>query len=314
MSSRKFKSAEVQPHVLISGEVLRQIRQHARSSSKTEVCGVLIGNDGAGGGNKIRIASCIAGQNAAQAGTHVTFTQDTWEHIYKIKDAEFPDERIVGWYHSHPGFGVFLSDHDTFIHKNFFSSPLQVAWVYDPHSDEEGCFGWIGERLERLSEISVEDAKGGEGAGETGKPEPITMGNLEEEELDAAVARAEPGKAPRWLRVLTSVLSYVTAMAVGFLIGWFIPPRILLIPIDPRTGEQVGRPIDAREALRYMQDHPELQTLPAPPATGTSPATSPPAATPNAAPGRPGSDKSGTPSERGGAKSGSDKNKDPHAP
>jgi len=113
----KRKPDQRQPRVTIEGEVLRQIRQHARSNSKTEVCGVLIGVES---GNGMSITARIPGLNAAQAGTYVTFTQDTWEHIYKIKDKEFPDERIVGWYHSHPGFGVFLSDHDTFIHKNFF--------------------------------------------------------------------------------------------------------------------------------------------------------------------------------------------------
>ena len=95
-------------------------------------------------------------------------------YLLKSRNRDYPQARIVGWYHSHPGFGVFLSDHDTFIHKNFFfSSPRQVAWVYDPHSDEEGCFGWTGDKLRRLSHITFFDDKGGESAGETGKPEPI---------------------------------------------------------------------------------------------------------------------------------------------
>ena len=70
----------------------------------------------------LRSKRAFPGAKAVQGGTHVTFTQDTWEHIYQIKDRDYPDARIVGWYHSHPGFGVFLSDHDTFIHKNFFSA------------------------------------------------------------------------------------------------------------------------------------------------------------------------------------------------
>ena len=53
MSSRKDKSHDSQPYVLIRGEVLRQIRQHARSSSKTEVCGVLIGKDKGNGPMKL---------------------------------------------------------------------------------------------------------------------------------------------------------------------------------------------------------------------------------------------------------------------
>src|SRR5215467_7120580 len=172
----KTKPAAETLEVAIDSEVVRTIRQHARSSSKTEVCGVLIGQDRE---RRVQVAACIEGENAEGAGAHVTFTQDTWEHIYAVKDKKYPDERIVGWYHSHPGFGVFLSDHDTFIHKNFFSSPGQVAWVYDPHTDEEGCFGWAGARIERLSEIHVKDDKGGEEAGETGKPEPVS--GIEEE-------------------------------------------------------------------------------------------------------------------------------------
>ena len=119
--------------------VLQEIRCHARSSMQTEICGVLIGHSAE---NETVIDNCIRGEGAVQGGAHVTFTQDTWEHIFQVKDKQYAEKTIVGWYHSHPGFGVFLSEHDTFIHKNFFSAPSQVAWVFDPHSDEEGCFGW----------------------------------------------------------------------------------------------------------------------------------------------------------------------------
>ena len=129
----KANVTSIEPKVEIDSEVTRRIRQHARAHSKTEVCGVLIGEDASG---TIEIRASIEALNAAQAGTHVTFTQDAWEAIYRVKDELYPEERIVGWYHSHPGFGVFLSEHDMFIQQNFFSSPGQVAWVYDPHTDE----------------------------------------------------------------------------------------------------------------------------------------------------------------------------------
>jgi len=235
MRVRKHGGKGPQPAVVVEGEVLRQIRQHARSCSKTEVCGVLIGSDDK---NSVIIEACIAGANAAQAGTHVTFTQDTWAHIYQTKDAKYPDDRIVGWYHSHPGFGVFLSDHDTFIHKNFFSSPLQVAWVYDPHSDEEGCFGWVGQRLERLNEISVLDHRGGEGAGETGKPEPVGM--LDDDDGDEVVSRKpkddDANDSPAWFRTTLSVVSYTLVLVLGFLASWVFFPHKEMYFIDPSTG------------------------------------------------------------------------------
>jgi proteasome lid subunit RPN8/RPN11 len=224
----------------IRAEVARAIRQHARGNSKTEVCGVLVGSDADG---VTSIEACIAGENASQGGAHVTFTQDAWEHIYKVKDRDYPNERIVGWYHSHPGFGVFLSDHDTFIHQNFFSSPQQVAWVYDPHSDEEGCFGWQGERLERLERFSVVDSKGGAVAGVLGKPEPGLIAANESGDWDE-VARPSSGKPKedeeltRLARTVSMVFSHLAVFLLGGLLVWYLLPRILIpVPVDPNTGQ-----------------------------------------------------------------------------
>jgi proteasome lid subunit RPN8/RPN11 len=231
----------------IDSEVIRQIRQHARSHMKTEVCGVLIGDIREGA---ICVDHCIAGVNAAQAGSHVTFTQDTWEHVYKIKDKEFPEARIVGWYHSHPGFGVFLSEHDTFIHRNFFSAHDQIAWVYDPHSDEEGCFGWVNDRIERVSSIRISDRRGGEPADSTRKHETI-LANSEEEEVDRSVrGRLEDRDAITWERWTTTILTHLLALAIGFLVSWYVFPRVLVVgvPIDPQTGRPLEGSTPAKPA------------------------------------------------------------------
>jgi proteasome lid subunit RPN8/RPN11 len=233
--------------VSISAEVARQIRQHARSSMHAEVCGVLIGPRG---GADVQITACIEGENAAQAGTHVTFTQETWEHVYKIKDAQFPEERIVGWYHSHPGFGIFLSDHDAFIHKNF-SSTDQIAWVFDPHSDEEGCFGWNDGRLERLRSIRVKDSRGGEPVRmDEGGERPTAVsrsGNQHGVSVSPDASFAAPpasefdnfdsGVPRRGIDLPIAVLSVIAAFLVGGLIARFVFPREVLrcVILDPVT-------------------------------------------------------------------------------
>ncbi len=194
-----------QPVVVMEAEVARKIRQHARTSMKAEVCGVLIGSTEH---ERMMVEACIPGNNAAQGGAHVTFTQDTWEHIYKIKDKEFPDHKIVGWYHSHPGFGVFLSEHDLFIQQNFFSNPQQVAWVYDPHTDEEGCFGWVGEKIEKLTAIRV---------GYSQNIEVSASGVNDYEDEDAAldsmvkVRRQGEPEEPAWVRWTSMGLGYLAA-------------------------------------------------------------------------------------------------------
>src|SRR5580700_11039168 len=235
--TRKSKSSGRQPTLLVDSEVVRRIRQHARSCNKTEVCGVLIGQDREG---VVEVEASITGLNAEEAGAHVTFTQDTWEHIYKVKDKEFPDHRIVGWYHSHPGFGVFLSDHDTFIHRNFFSSPGQVAWVFDPHSDEEGCFGWVGGRIERLKQIGVVDRRGGEEAKEGERPERGAANGVRDEAVPAQpeneivpvrIRRRDADETTESSdssleRLVSRVFFFVAASALGFALAWYVFPRV----------------------------------------------------------------------------------------
>ena len=211
----------------IDNEVTRRIRQHARSHMTTEVCGVLIGDKRNG---VVEVCASIEASNAAQAGTHVTFTQDAWESIYRIKDESYPEQRIIGWYHSHPGFGVFLSEHDLFIQRNFFSSPDQVAWVYDPHTDEEGCFGWVDGEVHRISTFSIAD-NNGDGVERTPK---------ETESVLPEGAQTSPkpaGDPAAWIRWGTTALKYLSAMALGFAIAYFLFPRFYLVAINPLTGE-----------------------------------------------------------------------------
>ena len=47
---------------------------------------------------------------------------------------------MIGWYHSHPGWGVFLSDRDQFICESFFVGRLDIAMVVDPQSKQLGVF------------------------------------------------------------------------------------------------------------------------------------------------------------------------------
>ena len=203
----------------------------------------------------------------------------------EVKDELYPEERIVGWYHSHPGFGVFLSEHDLFIQENFFSSPGQVAWVYDPHTDEEGCFGWVAGEVHRLSCVAVMD-RNGDGVERTPKQSGLDISEGDEEEEEAAgAASARRGKtAPAWVRWTGTALTHISALVVGFLVAYLLFPRILALMIDPATGEVVVR--DGRVLLPYLdQKVPEyLQPPTQLPAPAAMPAIPPESAQPAPAP------------------------------
>lgn len=130
--------------------VLDEIHLHGQSAPSIEVCGVLVGTGYQDAcGPYLLIEHCIRGNNAGSKATNVTFTADTWQHIQETMDRQYPDKKIVGWYHTHPGFGIFLSDMDVFICDHFFDLPWQSAFVYDPISGEEGNFIWRAGRPER---------------------------------------------------------------------------------------------------------------------------------------------------------------------
>ena len=143
--------------VVYRQSALDQIHLHGQSTTEVEVCGALIGRgfiDDAG--PYLLVEHSIRGSNAASKSTNVTFTAETWNSIQTVMDRDYAEKKMVGWYHTHPGFGIFLSDMDVFICDNFFNLPWQSAFVYDPLGGDEGNFLWRSGRPTR-EPILIED-------------------------------------------------------------------------------------------------------------------------------------------------------------
>jgi proteasome lid subunit RPN8/RPN11 len=130
----------------LDGEVREQVYAHVFGNADREVGGVLIGRVARQSAIPL-VTAAIAAASAQEGRAELTFTQDAWEHVHRVLARDFPSDQIVGWYHSHPGFGIFLSEHDLFIHRNFFSGASQIALVVDPLKGEEGVFGWQDEEV-----------------------------------------------------------------------------------------------------------------------------------------------------------------------
>jgi proteasome lid subunit RPN8/RPN11 len=108
-----------------------------------EVGGILVGDvlqDE--NGPFIRVDHVIEALHAEEKGTELTITHDTWNHIHEQMDKTHSGKRILGWYHTHPNFGIFLSEQDQFIQQSFFNLAFQVALVYDPVRKVHGVFSW----------------------------------------------------------------------------------------------------------------------------------------------------------------------------
>jgi proteasome lid subunit RPN8/RPN11 len=138
---------KVKPHVGIFfvQSAYKKCLEHTLSDVAREVGGALIGEvryDSLRSQTYIVIQDIIPASFTNSGETHLTFTQDTLLHFNEQMETLFPGKRMIGWYHTHPRLGVFMSGHDTFLHRHFFPDPIQVALVVDPVSKLAGFFCW----------------------------------------------------------------------------------------------------------------------------------------------------------------------------
>jgi proteasome lid subunit RPN8/RPN11 len=122
------------------------IERHALSDTTVELGGILLGKeclDSATGQPFVWVNRMLEAKHYANTQASFTYTHDSWEEITRDRDRLYPEYDIVGWYHTHPSFGIFLSSHDIFIHQHFFGQPLQVAYVVDPINQTRGFFQWL---------------------------------------------------------------------------------------------------------------------------------------------------------------------------
>ncbi|MBP6017226.1 MAG: Mov34/MPN/PAD-1 family protein [Candidatus Promineofilum sp.] len=137
--------------ILLDEAPLRAMQAHALSSLDREVAGVMVGRQPEkqpDGRYVVHVIDSIIAQHTVMQGASVTYTPESWRYMTDTLWERYPDESafIVGWYHTHPGFGIFLSGMDLFIHQNFFTQLWHVAYVLDPRARTSGFFCWNRQR------------------------------------------------------------------------------------------------------------------------------------------------------------------------
>jgi proteasome lid subunit RPN8/RPN11 len=171
------KSSSAYLRVAFSKTAFAEVSLHARESLDEEICGVLAGDmceDDEG--LFVNVRAVVRGASTERSSRHVTFTQETWNDIHETLHREYPKLSIVGWYHSHPGFGVEFSEMDAFVHSNFFPMPAHIALVIDPlGGDIAVCVNtedgiryldklWVEGKEQRLKTISSRGQEADSGA------------------------------------------------------------------------------------------------------------------------------------------------------
>jgi hypothetical protein len=81
----------------------------------------------------VTITTVLPAPHARSSRAHIDIRPADWRDIY-TRMARRPGDRLLGWYHSHPGLGLWLSHTDCETQRNVFGADWQVALVLDPMS------------------------------------------------------------------------------------------------------------------------------------------------------------------------------------
>jgi len=73
----------------------------------------------------------------------VEFASNAWVELAELQE-DHPEMELIGWFHTHPGHGLFLSRPDLKIQHGFFSKDHQIAMEIDPLTEhlDTAFFSW----------------------------------------------------------------------------------------------------------------------------------------------------------------------------
>jgi proteasome lid subunit RPN8/RPN11 len=174
--------------------VLDAIHEHVNSAWARKVGGILLGRPV---DDLVRVEGAVPARQTEEYAGEIAFPPPVWEDAYSALDRH-PGARIVGWYHSHPGSGISMSEYDRRLHAALFGEPTNVALVLDPVADKMAWFGW------KIANLSSLDTAGSD------QPMP-----------PALVASRPPSRARRAAAAGLVVLELAGAASGGYLLGQY---------------------------------------------------------------------------------------------
>lgn len=131
--------------VTVESSLLQKLRAYASSDLGYELGGVLVGTLGKASRRLfVQIENFVPATKGISRRASFEFTNEAQREIHEIVDAQYKHLKILGWFHTHPGYGIFLSSADQFIDDNYFSEKYHIAVVLDPTKSgvDVGAFVW----------------------------------------------------------------------------------------------------------------------------------------------------------------------------
>ncbi len=118
-------------------QAMQEAEKHVVKMAKRgkEAMGLLLGDRYAWKGKEyVVVEEFVTAENDATS-VSVRFARDAFGKLAE-KLKKHGKKMVVGWLHSHPGYGCFLSGTDVGTQEKYFTEPFHVAIVVDPLKKE----------------------------------------------------------------------------------------------------------------------------------------------------------------------------------
>jgi proteasome lid subunit RPN8/RPN11 len=184
--------------IICPKEIMQKIEEHCFSETKVEVGGFLVGHRKE---NITTVKHILKAKHASSKQSQLTFTNKTWESVWNELPGLGDDLELVGWFHSHPNFGVFLSDYDKFIQNQFFKDDGKITIVVDPIQGQRGWFYSTGGDVHPMGEIENTDKK-----------KLAVSSSSTDENIEIKTANNKPGVSLTKAVLISSVVSLLISL------------------------------------------------------------------------------------------------------
>lgn len=130
---RQMGAADDGLRIYMEDYVHTYLYQYARSSVNGEKLAVLMGKTEVIDGRKtVFISGVVQARFTEKIKGVETITTQSWKYISEEMEKYFPNLKVVGWMHSRPSFGAFVTSRDEAYHKKVFNNDSSVFFVVDP--------------------------------------------------------------------------------------------------------------------------------------------------------------------------------------
>lgn len=221
------RNSNSQCHVTINEQVLADWDKIS-PRNKRERYGVLLGEyKKRQGGYHVHVCQWIEARSINTQEEDRPFTDKTWEQINRIKDSKYPRFHIVGWFHTHPDFGVYLTPGEVAFHEEHFAEEWQIAVILDPTYQDLGVFAWQDNKVKSI---------------------PFQRNSLASQQL---AVTDERGVSARQLRWWQAALFMVLGVLAGYVSADLLAPEEQNEPIS--VAQEIGSLLQEEQVYSRIQ-------------------------------------------------------------